>query len=120
MSVEACILCGDTNYTVGGHGPKVLITCECCLDNFVHIGCWQQKTGILLTAEQVHSSDFKWFCTQASDAAGGRIGQGAVNAGLPYSPRSTHLPPPCMRPRRPASASAGPWRLYKADSVALR
>lgn len=62
-SREACIVCGSDAFQPG-YGPQTMVTCECCLDNGVHVECWQRGSGELLTQERMEQPGFEWFCSE--------------------------------------------------------
>lgn len=66
-AAEACVVCRGVDYCAGGHGPRTLVTCDCCLDNGVHVECWAGRTGEELSEERLASPAFQWFCSEASD-----------------------------------------------------
>lgn len=62
-SREACIVCRSDAFQPG-YGPQTMVTCECCLDNGVHVECWQRRSGELLTQERLEQPGFEWFCSE--------------------------------------------------------
>lgn len=61
---EDCIVCGKDDFSSGAFGTRTLVTCDCCLDKGVHIECWQQRSGEVLTQERLASPAFQWFCSE--------------------------------------------------------
>jgi hypothetical protein len=79
-ATEDCIVCQRDDFATGEFGPRTLVTCDCCLDKGVHVECWHQHSGELLTPERLASPAFQWFCCEVR-ACGGGTGGGGVGGG---------------------------------------
>ena len=68
-TTEDCIVCGLCDYA-RGHCGRTLVFCDCCLDRGVHVECWHQREGELLTPERLAEPSFEWFCSEVCSLPG--------------------------------------------------
>ena len=74
-ATEDCIVCQRDDFATGEFGPRTLVTCDCCLDKGVHVECWHQHSGELVTPERLASPAFQWFCCEVRVGGRRRAGE---------------------------------------------
>eukprot|EP00878_Enallax_costatus_P033048 GHUV01036425.1.p1 GENE.GHUV01036425.1~~GHUV01036425.1.p1 ORF type:complete len:176 (+),score=45.12 GHUV01036425.1:211-738(+) len=59
---SSCIHCAKGDFTEG-YGPRTIFECSCCGARGIHVECFEQKTGKVMTEDMLNSGS-TWFCGQ--------------------------------------------------------